>query len=105
MRSAVAVDLRQQERREINQPAHVTIFGTAAHAVEGWLQNIGNGGAQLKLPEFVPAFSLIKIEYQDNFLLGEVVYCQDEKPDWLTGVKVEHGMFGLKSLAAALRES
>jgi hypothetical protein len=43
---------------------------------------------------------LVTIDYDDNRLLGEVVYCQKEQANWLVGVRVEHALLGLAVLAS-----
>jgi hypothetical protein len=47
---------------------------------------------------------VVRIEYNDNLLLGEVVYCQREQAGWLVGTHAEHALFGLTALARALSE-
>lgn len=83
----------------------VTLFGTSERVLYGTLNNVAEGGTQLTLDQPVTPSSLVKIEYADNFLLGEVIYCQAEGSGWLVGVRVEHGLFGLSALATALQES
>ena len=40
------------------------------------------------------------IEYDDNRLLGEVVYCEKQTSGWLVGIRVEHALLGLATLAS-----
>jgi hypothetical protein len=89
----------------VGRDAFVTVFGTEERWLHGTLNNIAEGGAQLTTDQHVPPSSLVKVEYEDDFLLGEVVYCQAEGSNWRVGVQVEHGLFGLSALAAALQET
>ena len=101
----VTTDRRQNERRPVGRDAFVTVFGTEEQWLHGTLNNIAEGGTQLTLEQYVRPSSLVKVEYEDNFLLGEVAYCRAEGSSWLVGVRVEHGLFGLSALAAALQKS
>ena len=92
-------DQRRTSRQKLNQSAIVTV---GSRVLVGELRNVSAGGTQLRLGEPLPASMLIKVEYDDNLLLGEVVYCQQEESHWLIGLRIEHGLFGLKALAEAM---
>ena len=94
-------DQRSTSRQKLNQPALVTV-GPGNRVVLGELRNVSAGGTQLRLGEPLPASMLIRVEYDDNLLLGEVVYCQQEESHWLVGLRIEHGLFGLTALAEAM---
>lgn len=96
-------DQRQAERRQISHPAIVTVAGTPSQVLHGVIRNISEGGTQLRLDQALPSSTLVKIEYNDSLLLGEVIYCQQEQSGWLLGVKIEHGLFDLTALAAAMQ--
>jgi hypothetical protein len=96
-------DQRQVERRQISHPAIVSVVGRPSQDLHGMIRNVSEGGTQIRLDEPLPPGTLVRIEYDDNLLLGEVVYCQREQ-SWLAGVRVEHGLFHLTALAAAMRE-
>jgi len=97
-------DQRQVERRQISHPAIVSIVGTPTQVLHGMIRNVSEGGTQIRLDEPLAPCTLVRIEYDDNLLLGEVVYCQQEQSGWLAGIRVEHGLFHLKALAAAMQE-
>jgi PilZ domain len=103
--TTTTAERRQNLRHRVGCDATVTVFGMGDPVFEAVLNNVGEGGAQLTLDRSVAPSSLVKIEYSDNFLLGEVVYCRKENSAWLVGVKLEHGLFGLTALASAIRES
>jgi hypothetical protein len=96
-------DQRRTPRIQIAYPAQVTVVGSTGRILHGVIQNISEGGTQLRLDEPLPPSTLVRIEYEDNLLLGEVVYCQDEESGWLAGVRIEHGLFGLSTLAVAMQ--
>lgn len=97
------LDQRQAERQPVSLPARVTLVGAPSQVLHGTLRNLSEGGTQIRLDELLPPSTLVKIEYEDNLLLGEVVYCQQEQSGWLVGIKIEHGLFELTALAAALQ--
>jgi hypothetical protein len=100
---AILVDQRQTERRELSQAALVTVVGTSGKVLQGEIRNVSEGGTQIRLGEPLPPFTLVRIEYEDNLLLGEVVYCRQDRSSWLLGLRVEHGLFGLTALAASMQ--
>jgi hypothetical protein len=77
--------------------------GALTHILQGEIRNVSEGGTQILLDEPLPPPTLVRIEYDDNLLLGEVVYCRQEQSGWLVGVRVEHGLFGLTALAVAMQ--
>ena len=102
-RSAVAErpDQRQTSRQQLNQPAMVTV-APDNRVLQGELRNVSAGGTQLRLGEPLSPYALVRVEYDDNLLLGEVVYCQQEQSHWLVGLRIEHGLFGLTALAEVM---
>ena len=99
-----STDRRQTGRLKVESNARVTVLGVDVR-FDGWLMNVSDGGAQLRVDRSVPVSSLVKIECVDFFLLGEAVYCQAERGEWVVGVNVEHGLYGLKALGEAIRRS
>jgi hypothetical protein len=95
-------DQRRTERRELAQVATVSTMGTPQRVLTGEIRNLSEGGTQVWLEEPLPPFALVKVEYDDNLLLGEVVYCQADGIGWLVGFRIEHGLFGLTTLSAAM---
>lgn len=93
-------DQRQAQRHEVNQPVVVSVLGTPSQVFHGEIRNISEGGIQLLLDQPVQYGSLVTIDYDDNRLLGEVVYCQKEQAHWLVGARIEHALLGLATLAS-----
>ena len=96
-------DQRQAERLQLSHPALVTLVGTTRQLLHGMIRNVSEGGTQVRLDQPVSSSTLVKIEYDDNLLLGEVVYCQRDDSGWLAGIKIEHSLFELTALAADMR--
>jgi PilZ domain len=92
-------DQRQDQRHQLNQAATVSVFGTN-EVLQGEIRNISEGGTQIRLDQPLRCASLVEIQYNDNSLLGEVIYCAQEQAGWLVGVRVEHALLGLSALAS-----
>ena len=102
--TTTCIDRRQGDRLKVETNAELTILSTDV-SVRGWLMNVSDGGAQIRVDRSVPVSELVKIECSDFFLLGEVIYCEADRDQWLLGVNVEHGVYGLKAMAEAIRRS
>ena len=98
-------DQRQAQRHQLRQSAMVSVFGTASLVLHGEILNLSQGGTQIWLDQPLGYASLVRVDYNDNLLLGEVVYCQREQAGWLVGIRVEHSLLGLTALARVLGES
>lgn len=98
-------DQRQAQRQQFSQSAIVSVLGTASQVLQGEIRNVSKRGTQLYLDQPLATGSLLRIEYDNNLLLGEVVSCQQEQAGWVVGIRIEHALSGLAALADALRES
>ena len=98
------LEQRQTERREISYPAKITLLGTTPEILHGMVRNISEGGTQIRLDQPLPPPTLVKIEYEDNLLLGEVIYCEETQSGWLVGVRIEHGLFALTNIATVMQK-
>jgi hypothetical protein len=97
-------DQRQAQRHQLSQSATVSVFGDPNQVFHGEMRNLSEGGTQIWLDQPLRYASLVRIDYNDNLLLGEVIYCQQEQAGWLVGIRVEHALRVLTALARALRE-
>jgi PilZ domain len=95
-------DQRQEQRHQLNQSATLSVLGTASEILQCEIRNISKGGTQIRLDQPLRYASLVAIDYDDNRLLGEVVYCEKEEGGWLVGIRVEHALMGLATLASIL---
>lgn len=97
------LDQRQSQRHELSQPAVISMLGTGTQVLEGELRNVSKGGTQLHLGQPLSIGSLVRVDYENNLLLGEVVYCQQVHTGWIAGLRVEHTVSGLAALADSMR--
>jgi hypothetical protein len=100
----VAAERRPSEPLALQSNAFINVLDTG-DCFDGMLANVSEGGAQLRLDRSVPVSSLLKIECADFFLLGDVVSCEAGSGDWVVAINVEHGMYGLRAIAEAIRKS
>lgn len=98
-------DQRRAQRQQFSQSAIVSVLGTASQVFQGEIRNVSKRGTQLYLDQPLATGSLLRIEYDNNLLLGEVVSCQQEQAGWVVGIRIEHALSGLAALADALRGS
>ena len=98
--SGQPADQRQEQRHQLHQSAAVSVLGSDSAILYGEIQNISKGGAQIRLGQPLRYASLVAIDYDDNRLLGEVIYCEKQQSGWLVGVRVEHALLGLATLAS-----
>ena len=96
-------DQRQSQRHELSQSAVVTTLGTTPQILQGEIRNVSKGGTQLHLGQQLATGSLVRVDYDNNLLLGEVVYCQQAETGWIAGIRIEHTLSGLTALADAMR--
>src|SRR5512140_206768 len=102
---AQPADQRQAQRHQVSQSAIVSVLGTTSQVLQGEIRNVSKGGTQLHLDQPLATGSLLKVEYDNNLLLGEVVYCQQEQIGWVVGIRIEHTLSGLAALADAMRDT
>ena len=80
-------DRRQTPRQQLRQSTVVSLCG-AGQVLQGEIRDLSKGGTRILLQEPLPISSMVKIEYADEILLGEVVYCRQEQAGWLVGIRV-----------------
>ena len=97
-------DRRLSPRRQLSQSAVVSLLGTS-RLLHGEVRDLSEGGTQLWLDEPLSVGSLVKIEYADKLLQGEVAYCRQEQDGWLLGIRVEHALSGVTDLNDATGRS
>jgi len=64
----------------------------------GHVVDFSGHGLAMQLPKFVPPDTPIKIEYEDELLLGEVSYCVAQGQGYRLGLVIKHRLPGLAQL-------
>ncbi len=80
---------RRFPRCETEQEVRVLCLEQSNEAFAGRLKNFSSYGVRLNCPKSLSAGSLIKVEWGEAILLGEVVYCQSQGDEFVAGVEVE----------------
>ncbi len=95
-------DQRQSQRHELSHSAVVTMLGETTQVLQGEIRNVSKGGTQLYLAQPLGIGSLLRVDYANNLLLGEVMYCQRADTGWIAGLRIEHTLSGLTALGDAM---
>ena len=96
------LDQRRDQRHQFSRSAIVSVLGKASHVLQGEIRNVSKGGTQLLLNQPLRAGSLLRIDYGNNLLLGEAIYCQQGQNGWVLGIRIEHSLCGLTELADSI---
>jgi hypothetical protein len=94
---------RRTRRFPISLLAKIARLDGPKGVMEGEIGDISQGGARLRLPEFVPPGGLVKVEFRNRMFLGEVRSCEESQGCFIAGVQFEH-MVDLTELSRILRE-
>src|SRR4029077_8683264 len=70
---------RKAKRHQVRLSAIVSVIGTFAPVIRCEIQNISEKGVQIWADQPLHYASLVRIEYDDSLILGEVVYCKPEQ--------------------------
>ncbi len=83
------MDQRRFPRCEAEQEVRIICLEQPKDAFAGRLKNFSPYGAGLACPKSLSAGSLIKVEWGEAILLGEVIYCQSQGKEFVAGLNVE----------------
>jgi len=89
----------------LGRSAIVKALGRVEQLVLGEIQNLSNGHTQVRLSQPIAYASPVMIDFDDERLPGEVVYCEKKQADWLVGIRIEQLLFGLANLSSILNLS
>ncbi len=86
------MERRRDPRFTVAVPTRITLLGPKTAEVNGTVIDVSERGMQLLLPVPAPPGSLIKLEWADGFVLGEVCWCRQENEGFSAGVQLEHSL-------------
>lgn len=98
------MDQRQDARFEADQAVTVTTLGKNPSTRQAVIRNASGRGFGLEMKGHVAPGTAVKIEFEDNLLLGEVVYTRTLEDSVLVGVRLTEALRGLAELAQACQE-
>jgi light-regulated signal transduction histidine kinase (bacteriophytochrome) len=82
------VNLRHEPRFNVNQSIRVTILGNPEIWLSGRAREVSRSGMRLVLDRPARLGSAIKVEWNEDLLLGSVCYCTKENSSYVVGLRL-----------------
>jgi len=83
------MELRRDPRFQTEEEVRVTLLDRPEDSLAGKVRDLSARGMGLVLREKLPAGTLIRVEWSDTLLLGEVIYCQRQGEEFIAGIEVD----------------
>ena len=96
------MDKRREPRFQTDQPVVVTVLTEPQTRVDARVTNASGRGLGLVTAAPVPPGAAIRIEIDDNIVLGEAIYCRCEREGHFIGVELDQVLVGLTELGRNL---
>ena len=93
------MERRREPRATADQTVVVTVLGRQALQISGTAVDISRRGLRLLLSGRVSPGDPVKIDMDDDLLLGEICYCETQGADFIVGVELDQALAGLSELA------
>jgi hypothetical protein len=101
------VERRLRTRHSITHPVRLTLLGTDPSSdlpVPGVVLDYSDRGMRVRVPQPVPAGAAIRVEIEDQILLGEACYCQSlTGGQFAIGVQLEQSLNNLDDLSRLVK--
>jgi hypothetical protein len=94
---------RRDPRFEANQAVWITLFGEPDIQLPARIKNVSGRGIGLELDGPVAAGAPLKLELDDTLILGEVIFCRQDKSSYYVGVEISQKLSGLAELGNIVR--
>jgi hypothetical protein len=92
-------DRRREPRFKTSQPVVLTVMGSRIKPVmEGCILNISDRGLRVRIPQQIPAGTVIKADAGQIRMLGEVVRCVEVNGAYHVGVQLFNSLSGATEL-------
>jgi hypothetical protein len=96
------MDKRREPRFHTDQPVVVTILTEPRIRLDARVKNASGRGLGLVTDAPVPSGAPLRIEFEDSIVLGESIYCRDDRDGHFVGVELDQVLVGLTELARNL---
>ena len=96
------MDKRREPRFHADQPVRVTVLSEPPERIEARVRNASGRGLGLLTSTPVSPGSAIRIEIDDDVVLGEAIYCRGERDGHFVGVELDQVLVGLTELGRNL---
>ncbi len=94
------MDQRKEPRIKADRQVKVTTIGVSGGGRPGKLDNSSGGGAGLLLAEEIAPGTLVKVEWDQTMVLGEVTFCKKLGEEYFVGLQLKHALYHVDELAA-----
>jgi len=91
---------RREIRFEADQPVTVSNLEHRGVPLQGRLENFSANGIRLILYRKLDPGTMVKVEWGNTMLLGEIIYCNAEGSEFTVGLELEDALYGTDSLVA-----
>jgi|GEM_PF-816741 len=91
-------DRRSHPRFAQNDIVRLTLLSEDGRTIDARIIDASVSGIRLESPLSISAGSLIKVEWQDTLLLGEVLYSQSAGSSTVLGIELTRALYGMSEL-------
>ena len=91
-------DRRRYPRFTRNDVVRLTLLGEDGRSSDARIVDASANGVRLESPLRIATGSLVKVEWQDTLLLGEVLYSQSAGSSTVLGIELTRALYGLSEL-------
>lgn len=91
-------DRRRYPRFSQDDVVRLTLLSEDGRSADARIVDASVGGVRLESPIFLKVGSLVKIEWKDTLLLGEVLYTQAAGSINILGVELTRALYGMAEL-------
>lgn len=97
---ATGRDRRRYPRFAQNDLVRLTLLGEDGRSADSRIVDVSAGGVRLRSPMSLQVGSLVKIEWKDTLILGEVLYSQpmQGEDDTVLGIELTRALYGMPEL-------
>jgi len=96
------MERRFDPRFPVDLEIGITDLNNSAEPVIGTLINISESGICVFLPEYKAAGAMVKLDFADTVLYGQVAYAYEEEDRFRTGIAVERVLVRASDLTSIL---
>jgi hypothetical protein len=91
-------DRRRYPRFKQNDVVRITLLSEDGRSADARIVDASVGGIRLESPLLFATGSLVKVEWKDTLLLGEVLYAQPAGSTNTLGIELTRALYGVSEL-------
>ncbi len=97
------MEQRREPRVKVDREVKITMIGAPGGECPGRLANFSGRGAGLLLGKMVVPGTLVKVEWDQTMVLGEVSFCRKSGEEYYVGLQLKHALYHTDELATLAR--